>query len=242
MTAPTAQPVISVVIPAFNEAEQLPATLASLAGNKEPYEVIVVDAQSLDDTASIAREHGANVIETEVRQRASQMNVGACVARGQILLFLHADTRLSAGALDGIAHALLDLATIGGGFARRYDSTSPFLRFTCALAEGRTRCFGWFLGDQAMFVRRVTFDELGGFRLWDIFEDLDFSRRMTNAGRVVTLRPPVVSAGRRFVSRGAWRTTWNDLHLTAQYLCGRLPLRGESQKRRSNAALLAFTP
>lgn len=241
MAAPTTQPIVSVVIPTFNEAKQLPATLASMEGNKAVFEVNVVDAQSSDDTGAIARERGANVMATDVRQRAFQMNAGARAARGQILLFLHADTRLAQGALDKMVYSLLDSTVIGGGFARRYDSPSPVLRLTCALAEARTRCFGWFLGDQAMFVRRFVFDDLGGFRPWDIFEDLDFSRRMVRAGRVVTLRPSVISAGRRFAARGALRTTWNDLRLTARYLSGRLPSPGEPE-RKSNPVDLAFTP
>ena len=209
---------ISIVIPAFNEAGQLPATFASLRAQAEPHEVIVSDAQSTDGTGEVARECGARVIVSPRRQRAAQMNAGARAARGACLLFLHADTRLPPAALAKIAGALRDSATLGGGFARRYDVPSRLLRLTCALAEVRTRCLGWFLGDQAMFVRRAAFEALGGFRECDIFEDLDFSRRLARAGRVVTLRPPVISAGRRFNTRGALRTTWSDLCLTARHV------------------------
>jgi len=155
-----------------------------------------------------------------------QMNLGASTAGGDTLLFLHADTQLAPGALRAIEVALEEPAVLGGGFARRYESPSLFLRLTCALAEARTRLSGWFLGDQAIFVRRATFTALGGFREWDIFEDLDFSRRVARSGRVVTLRPPVLSAARRFAARGAVRTTWRDLGLTARYLAEhRLPAR-----------------
>ncbi len=124
------------------------------------------------------------------------------------MLFLHADTRLAPSALRALQAALRHEEVVGGGFARRYDSASPFLRATCALAEARTRFCGWFLGDQAIFVRRTVFAALGGFSAWDVFEDLDFSRRLARVGRVVTLRPPVVSSARRFtpvrrVGRGA---------------------------------------
>ena len=208
----------SIIIPACNEAAHLPATLASVRTQTEPCEVIVIDAQSTDETRAIAEHAGARVIASARRQRAAQMNAGARATRGAFLLFLHADTQLAPGALTKMVRAFRDPATLGGGFARRYDAPSAVLRLTCALAEVRTRCCGWFLGDQAMFARRSAFEELGGFRAWDIFEDLDFSRRLARAGRVVTLRPPVISAGRRFAKRGAVRTTWNDLRLTLGYL------------------------
>ena len=211
---------ISIVIPACNEAAHLPATLASVRAQTEQHAVIVVDALSTDATCAVAEEGGARVIASTHRQRAAQMNAGACAALGEFLLFLHADTLLAPGALTKMVRAFRDPATLGGGFARRYDAPSAVLRLTCALAEVRTRCCGWFLGDQAMFVRRSAYEELGGFREWDVFEDLDFSRRLARAGRVVTLRPPVISAGRRFSKRGAMRTTWSDLCLTARYLTG----------------------
>ena len=211
---------ISIIIPAANEAAQLPASFASLRAQAEPYEILVVDAQSTDATRAVAEEGGARVITSGQRQRAAQMNSGARATSGEFLLFLHADTLLAPGTLTKMVRAFRDPATLGGGFARRYDALSIFLRATCALAELRTRCCGWFLGDQAMFVRRSVFEELGGFREWDVFEDLDFSRRLARAGRVVTLRPPVISAGRRFAKSGAVRTTWSDLCLTARYLTG----------------------
>ncbi len=215
---------ISVIIPAFNEAAELPATLAALRAQDVAHEVIVVDAGSTDSTALIASEAGVAVIASARRQRAAQMNLGAATVRGDLLLFVHADTRLAPAAMAGISEALCDPRVVGGGFARRYETPSPFLRATCALAEVRTRLCGWFLGDQAIFARRTVFNALGGFREWDIFEDLDFSRCLARSGRVVTLRPPVISAARRFTARGAVRTTWRDLALTARYLTGRLPV------------------
>jgi len=241
MASPAAPPFISVIIPACNEAEQLPSTLASLSGQTPLHETILVDARSSDGTAKIAQQFGAKVLPADIRQRASQMNAGAQAAAGQILLFLHADTRLAPGALETMARILFNGAIIGGGFARRYDSTSPVLRVTCALAELRTRCFGWFLGDQAMFVRRNVFDALGGFSPWDIFEDLDFSRRMAGMGRVVTLRPGVVSAGRRFDARGPMATTWSDLGLTARYLLSRRPSPTGDPPRQPTPILLSLT-
>ncbi len=212
---------ISVVIPAFNEAAELPGTLAALRAQHLSHEVIVVDAGSTDSTATVAHEAGARIVASPRKQRAAQMNFGASVACGNALLFLHADTRLAPGALRRIESALRQPEVVGGGFDRRYQSRSLFLRATCALAGARTRLCGWFLGDQAIFARRAAFTALGGFHEWDIFEDLDFSRRLARTGRVVTLRPHVISAARRFTARGAVCTTWRDLALTARYLPGR---------------------
>ena len=211
---------ISVIVPTFNEARYLPATLDAIKRNERAHEVIVVDADSFDTTIHIALEHGARVVWSRVRQRASQMNLGAQSAQGDVFLFLHADTRLPKNALEKIEHAMAKPHVVGGGFARRYDSPSWFLRGACVFAGVRTRFSGWFLGDQAMFVRRQTFKILGGFRNFNLFEDLDFSRRMRCHGRVVTLRPPVISSARRFSLCRPWRTTWSDLSITRRYLRG----------------------
>jgi len=214
---------VSVVIPTYNEVGYLPTTLDSVADSKANTEVIVVDAGSVDGTGEVAEEKASRVLFSQRRQRADQMNLGAQHARGSILLFLHADTILPASALDYIESSLSKDRIIGGGFARRYDSNSWFLRITCLLAELRTQWTGWFLGDQAIFIRRETFERLGGFQDLDLFEDLDLSRRMAKAGQVVTLLPPVISSSRRFEARGEVLTTLSDVWLTSGYLMGANP-------------------
>ena len=227
---------ISVIIPVFNEACHLPATLAAIKQNESAHEIIAVDAGSSDGSVAVAVGHGARVVSTPVKQRASQMNHGAQSARGDVFLFLHADTRLAQNALAGIEWIIAKPNVVGGGFARRYDSPSWFLRSTCALARIRTRLSGWFLGDQAIFVRRDVFGRLAGFRDFDLFEDLDFSRRMRHEGRVVSLHPSVVSSARRFALYGPCRTTWTDLMTTWRYLRGADPnqLAAEYYRRREN--------
>ena len=216
---------ISIIIPTHNEAHFLPVTLDAIgaAGIDRPHEILVVDAESSDRTVDLTTAHGARVISSATRQRAAQMNLGATQAEGDILLFLHADTILRACALARIERALNDARFVGGAFARRYDSNSWWLRVTCALAEIRGRSSGWFLGDQAIFVRADIFREMGGFKDFAIFEDLDFSRRLRVAGRTVILRPAVISAARRFEQCGPWRTTWSDFLLTCRYLRGVSP-------------------
>ncbi len=216
-------PLISVIIPAVNEAASLPKALNHLRAESVTHEIIVAVGPSYDGTASLAEAGGCVVVESPDRHRARQMNLGAARARGEVLLFLHADCLLPKGALEKIADSFMDARIAGGAFARRYDVRSRFLRATCLLAELRGRVFGVFLGDQAIFVRRPAFEALGGFREMEIFEDFDFSQRMRHAGKTITLRPPVVSSGRRFYPEGPLARTGRDLLLTCRYLLGTSP-------------------
>lgn len=214
---------ISVILPTLNEAALLPATLEALLVNAARHEVIVVDAGSGDTTREIAAAAGATVLASPRRQRAAQMNFGARQARGEAILFLHADTRLRPDSLAAVERALARSGVVGGAFARRFDHPSRVVRWSCALADWRGRLTGWFFGDQAMFARREAFATLGGFREWDIFEDVDFARRLRRAGRTVLLGPPIVSSGRRFAPGPAWRRVLGDAWLTWRYAGGADP-------------------
>ena len=219
---------LSVVIPTLNEAGALPRTLDSVAQaaiGAKAFEVIVADAGSRDATVEVARARGCLVVDSLRAQRAAQMNAGAACAHGEILLFLHADTLLPPGALALVSAACEQPGVVGGGFARRYDSPSRWLRFTCWLAGWRNRWFGWHLGDQAIFVRRPVFEWLGGFRDFDVFEDVDFSRRLAGAGRLVTLKSPVFSSARRFIKQGTFRRSLADACLMGRYGLGASPHR-----------------
>ncbi len=222
----------SVIVPALNEAELLATTLQRVRANTAPHELIIVDGGSADDTITIAKHYGARVAHSPRRRRSVQLNLGAAEAQGDSFLFLHADTLLPPSAIGDIRSALESATTVGGAFRRRFASSSPWLRVTCELAYWRNRCFGWHLGDQAMFVRRTAFEELNGFQDWPIFEDLDFSRRLARQGRVITLPSPVVSSARRFARRGAWRTSWADFWLTCRYAGGVAPERLAQQRTR----------
>lgn len=206
-------PEISVVIPVANEATALPQCLARISG--APNEVLVIDAASEDATRAVASAARCRLIVCRERHRARQMNLGAAEACGRILLFLHADTLLPPAALAKIIEAIDRQGVGGGAFSRRYRSRSPTLAITSRLAALRNRFFGWYLGDQAIFVRRDIFEQLGGYRDIPIFEDLDFSRRLRALGKMITLTPPVYSSARRFAHAGPLRTTWHDLLLTA---------------------------
>lgn len=229
---------IAVIVPVWNEAEALRATMASIirehpretkpassdsmnTGSRDPgLELIVADGGSDDGSAGIAREAGAQVIASPRRQRAAQMNLGAEAAMGDVMLFLHADTLLPAGWARVLANAFAhDPKLVGGAFRRRFVPGSRFLRFTCAAADVRGRCLGWFLGDQAIFVRREIFRELGGFAPLPVCEDLDFTRRLARRGRVRLLKETVHTSDRRFHRRGALRQSLADLVTAIRFLC-----------------------
>ena len=214
---------VSVIIPTLNEAELLPDTLKAIRANRTPHEILVVDGGSADETVAVATEAGSRVINSLRACRATQMNLGTKCARGDVFFFLHGDTWIGRNALRRIEEALEQPAVVGGGFARQFRSRSLLLRLTCLLGEWRSRWFGWFYGDQGIFVRRAIFEQIGGFQDLPVFEDLDFSRRMAQRGRVVTLRPKVVSSARRFAARGALATSVSDVWLTVRYLAGANP-------------------
>jgi rSAM/selenodomain-associated transferase 2 len=211
---------ISVIIPAFNEQVELPETLRRLALNTVPHEIILVDGGSTDDTCQIGQEAGITVAHCPRRQRAAQLNFGADFAKGSTLLFLHADTWLNTHSLNQVETLLSDPGCVGGGFTRRFRSLSPLLGLTCFLSDFRCRKIGWFLGDQAIFVRRDTYSRMRGFSDRTQFEDLDFSRRMKKEGKVAAIAPPILSSARRF-QNGPFLRSCGDLFLTAKYLCGR---------------------
>lgn len=211
--------VISVIVPTLNEAEYLPATLEKIRASSTAHEIIVADGGSSDATVQLATAAGAGIVHSE-KGRSLQMNAGAKMANGEIFLFLHADTQLPNGSLAQIQDAMKLVRIVGGGFARRFDSESFFLRCTCLVATLRSSLFGLFLGDQGIFVRRDVFEKLGGFKKMILFEDVDFSRRLARTGKTVTLRPAVISSARRFKKRGPFLTTCRDLWLTGKYVSG----------------------
>ena len=192
---------ISVVIPALDEAGQIAAAVASAGG----CEVIVVDGGSTDDTVAAAQAVGATTLVAE-RGRARQMNAGAVRAGGDVLLFLHADSRLPPEFDTAIAAALADGAVVGGRFDLSLEPGSPFLDLTAALINLRSRLTGIATGDQALFVRRETFAAMGGFEDVPLMEDVAFTRALKRQGKVVALRLRVTTSSRRWLRHGPVRT------------------------------------
>ncbi len=201
---------LSIIIPVLNEAEGLPGLLehlASLCGS----EVIVVDGGSEDDSVQAALHAGARVIQSE-RGRARQMNAGATIAQGDILLFLHADTALPPSAERLIENAIRRSGRNSEYAWGRFDvriAGRPFmLRVVASLMNWRSRLTGIATGDQAMFVSRRAFESAGGFPDQPLMEDIEMSKRLLALSRPLCLRERAVTSGRRWEAHGMWRTIW----------------------------------
>ncbi len=192
-------------MPVLNEAAGIGATLTALAPLRaRGAEVIVVDGGSSDGTP--ARCQGlADQVLAGPRGRALQMNHGAAAARAAVLLFLHADTRLPADADTQVAAALATGAA-WGRFDVRIEGRSRWLPVVAALMNWRSRLTGIATGDQALFMRRDSFDRAGGFPAQPLMEDIEISRRLRALSRPACLRARAVTSGRRWDERGAWRT------------------------------------
>jgi rSAM/selenodomain-associated transferase 2 len=153
------------------------------------------------------------------------MNEGAKASRGDVLLFLHADTQLPEDAGRLIESALADPTVVGGRFDVRFDSSSTWSRIISAFMNHRSRLTGISTGDQALFVRRQIFDRLGGFAEMPLMEDIEFSRRLKRAGRIVALRNTVTTSFRRWETQGPLRTILLMWTLRFLYWAGVSPSR-----------------
>jgi len=195
---------ISVVIPALNEERALPETLARLFSQAGDYEVIVVDGGSTDGTRGIAEGYDDLQILQAPKGRASQMNAGAARARGEWLLFLHADTLLPERGLARIAE--LPAGVAAGGFRHRFSGRGFGLWFVSLVDNIRCTRSRIIFGDQAMFIRRSLFSRLGGFPDTERLEDVQFCELLVKHTKPILLDQTVTTDSRKFVQHGVWRS------------------------------------
>ena len=214
-------PKISIIIPTLNEEKNIEACLASCRTSPNT-ETIVVDGESRDRTAQIARSLGARVIVSSPG-RSRQMNRGAREASAELLLFLHADTRLPAGFADSVSEVLSRPGTVAGAFLFRLDARSPCLSFIQRVANWRSRRFQLPYGDQAIFLKKVIFEEMGGYPEMPIMEDYEFIRRLKRKGRIYTVPLPAVTSARRWMEVGVWKTTLLNWAIVIAYSLGVSP-------------------
>ncbi|MFM8551172.1 MAG: TIGR04283 family arsenosugar biosynthesis glycosyltransferase [Nitrospiraceae bacterium] len=197
---------VTVVIPTLNEEQALPQTLAQTLALAFD-EVLVVDGGSNDRTCQIVSSFNPSAtLLTSRPGRAVQMNAGAAAGRGDVLLFLHADTRLPENAKHAIVGALQEPDCPGGRFDLRFDRDCPLSRLIAFMINLRSRVSGIATGDQAIFVRRSVFERMGGFAPIPLMEDIDLTRRLNRMGPIACLRARVVTSFRRWEARGPIRT------------------------------------
>jgi uncharacterized protein len=231
---------VSVIIPTLNEAEHLPLTLKHARTNG-PVEIIVADGGSRDETLRLAQSHAA-VIVNNATGRARQMNEGAAVARGETLMFLHADTLLPAGYCEAVLAALRRPDIVGGAFRFKIRDPFPGRWLVENTTNLRSRLWRMPYGDQALFVRRWAFGKLGGFPDLPIMEDYEFVRRLRRLGKLALLEAPVLTSARRWQRLGFLRTTLINRLVILGYHCGVSPTklvalyRGRSPHRHTELA------
>lgn len=197
---------LSIIVPVLNEAGTLPALLQGLLPLREQgCELIIVDGGSDDGSAELARCAGVTLLAAP-RGRARQMNDGAACASGDVLLFLHADTQLPPQAVPLVTQALASAQRHWGRFDVHITGRARMLRVVAGMMNARSRLSGIATGDQAMFVRRDTFEAVGGFPDQALMEDIELSRRLRAVSRPACLRARVSTSGRRWETRGVWRT------------------------------------
>ncbi|MCF2146362.1 TIGR04283 family arsenosugar biosynthesis glycosyltransferase [Desmonostoc muscorum LEGE 12446] len=226
---------ISIIIPAINEAGNIKEAITTTQISTN-IEVIVVDGGSSDDTAAIAQSLGVKVISSSPG-RAVQMNTGAVAASGEILLFLHADTRLPAGFDEMICTALQQSRTVAGAFNLRIDASLLSLRWVELGVKWRSHFCQMPYGDQAIFLTKPVFQQIGGFPELPIMEDFELIRRLKAKGRITIISTPVVTSARRWLQKGVFKTTLLNQIVIIAYFLGVSPeqirhwYRGEKFKR-----------
>ncbi len=208
---------ISIIIPTLNEERSLPSALAPLIG-REGIEVIVADGSSTDRTADIACESGVRLVTTQ-RGRGRQLNAGAAVASGEVLLFLHADSRLPEQ-FEAQIWSTLNKGQLAGAFRLRIDAPGWGVRCVEWGANLRSKWRQLTYGDQGFFMRATDFYQMGGYRNWPLMEDYELCGRLRTMGGVGLASGSVTTSARRWSRYGAFRNTLINQVCIAAYRLG----------------------
>ena len=214
---------ISIIIPTLNEAECVGQTVAGLAG-RPGVDVIVADGGSEDQTVALAKAAGATVIAAPVG-RGRQQNAGARIARGRVLLFLHADTRLPEGFAVQVSNALAQPGIVAGAFRFAIAATGWRFRLLELCTNWRAAWLGLPYGDQALFLPAARFQAMGGFREIALLEDVDLVLRLRRMGKIALLPSPACTSARRWQRLGVVRTTVMNQLILLGFYCGMDPER-----------------
>ena len=224
--------VVSIIVPCWRE-DAVPMELADQwLRHRAVREILIAVADAAEPSTGGVDFTGLRRVHCSRPGRGNQMNEAARVATGDVLLFHHADTELTAAHLDNLRAAMAaDPALGGGAFRRQFDERHPRLRWIEPWEALRCRRFGPLFGDQSIFVRRSVFEAMGGFADIPLMEDVEFSSRLRRRGRVAILRPAIRSSARKHLQQGSWRTTGVNALMLLMYVLGASPRRGYSRKR-----------
>jgi len=212
---------ISVIIPTLNEAIALEKTITEISPHS-PHEIIIADGGSDDNTINIAEKFGLRIV-TSPPGRALQMNSAARSATGDILFFLHADSRVDEKSYQKMASVMEKENKVGGAFSLAIESEKPSLKIISFLGTLRAKYLNLVFGDQAIFARTSVFHEIGGFSLLPICEDLDFYRRLMEKGSTVILEEKTFTSARRWYTEGILFTSLRNSVITALFILGFSP-------------------
>jgi len=212
---------ISVVIPVLDERACLPATIDSIRAGIPDAQIIAVDGGSVDGSVEWLQGQPDICFRTSVRGKGPQQNAGAALATGDVLVFLHADSQLPSDAGERLREQLADGTNVGGCFYVHFAERRPLSLHILAPAMNlRARILRRSFGDQVLFLRRATFEQIGGFPDWPLFEDYELVRRMKRVGPFAVIASPATISARRFLRYGVWRTVARVFVLQAAYYLG----------------------
>jgi len=215
---------LSIVIPVLNDTEPLQRLLTTIRADPQ-VDIVVVNGGAPDDRLTAVCDRPDVRLLTSAPGRGRQMNVGASVAAGRWIVFLHADTRLPPQWADEIGRAGADPDVVGGSFRFQLDSSAWQARLIERGVNRRVRWLDLAYGDQALFVRRDVFDAIGGYREWPLMEDVEFVRRLRQTGKLFHSPQPVLTSARRWERDGWWRRSAKNVMLQALFFAGMPPER-----------------
>jgi rSAM/selenodomain-associated transferase 2 len=215
-------PLLSVVIPTLNEAASVGALLSDLAAVRVPYEAIVADGGSTDETIRISERAGARIVIAKTG-RGIQLREGSETARARLLCFLHADVRLDADVAARLSQLALARPDNPCAFRLRIESRVFLFRLVEAGANCRTRLFGLPYGDQGLVLRREQYDAVGGYPAIPLMEDVAMARSLRRITRVRLLDEALTVSPRRWQREGVVRRTLRNWILLGRYLAGASP-------------------
>lgn len=209
---------ISVIVPVLNEAQNIKSILTGLLDNPD-IEIIVIDGGSQDRTREVVRELRVKLAISE-RGRARQMNLGASLAKGDILLFLHADTKLPRHFEKSVIQTLSKPKVIAGAFSLKIDGQLRGIKLIESMVNWRSRFLQLPYGDQAIFITKENFQQVGGFPDLPIMEDFELILRLKKMGKIAIAPSYVITSARRWEKLGIWQTTFINQRIIMAYLLG----------------------